>query len=99
MKSYKVAIVTIAAWALSGCGTNPTQQIDRLDSRINVIGVESQRELNSLRATIRALNDRLDSQTSELSRLRNKIDTFCVLTRNGEMRQLLPKGSRECNVP
>lgn len=100
MKSNLLLVLILNfSFVLTGCGTSSESRIDRLDRRIDTIGSESQTEFNNLRSQVRMLGERLDAHQQEIYRLRSKTSTFCVQTRNGEMRQLLPKGSRECDVP
>jgi len=81
---------------LIGCAS--TSDVNRLDSRLNIVASQSERELNTQRSTQRALVKKIEDLEQQLNAIRSKTDTFCVVAKNGEFNQLHPKGSSVCNI-
>jgi uncharacterized protein YlxW (UPF0749 family) len=67
-------------------------------NRLNTVARESEVELNRLREADRQLKAKIESLEQSLNAVKRKTDTFCIVSKNGEFKQIHPAGSRECNI-
>lgn len=89
---------------ISGC-SNLEPRLDRVESGLystqsvtQKMAKESAEELNRLRSTDSLLYSRIQALESQVSELKRKLDTFCVVTRNGKWDRFKPAGDTECNI-
>lgn len=87
-----IRFLSTILFLLGGYGCSSTE------NRLNTVARESEVELNRLREADRQLRTKIESLEKSLNAVKTKTDTFCIVSKNGEFKQIHPAGSRECNI-
>jgi len=74
------------------------RKVAALQETLRKMAGESEAELNRLRGNDSALYSRIQALESQLAAVRRKLDTFCVVTRNGKWDRFRPSGDTECHI-
>jgi hypothetical protein len=72
--------------------------VSALQETLRKLTGETEAEINRLRGNDSALYSRIQSLEVQLAEARRKLDTFCVVTRNGKWDRFRPSGDTECHI-
>lgn len=103
--SGKLFSTLAVATALTGCSTVSKQDIDSLQRQISDLQISVSRlksatetDLSRLGTNDQALLSRVQQVDSQLESARRKLDTFCVIARNGKWEEFRSAGDGRCNI-